>query len=785
MHDRFQISLMEKLQAAREDLVTLLSKYTELHPAVREQRARIEELQRQLNGMAAETPTEAGRPVEQIAPGALAGSSTNSSAATRKESDFEILRTQLQALETARTQLAGRQREAQLFEKDAPGYAQLLAPATLKSVTAKDRLPKIILLTVFGGMMGVAGCVMLLLGAEFMDERLKTAADVKRVTRLPLLSSVGNLHRLDPTSQDRWAFRTWTALQNRLSCSPHHGFVCGITSARAGEGRSTWLRLLAQAASQCGFRVLTIGTAPNPDPDEDGAYAGSNGESNGDPDYNPNGTALTTHVLSSPALVTEKLVGNDPQPYVHIPLPGWVWNLERRREWQSALNQWSKIQNIVILVELPPASVPEAILLAENLPNLVWLTRSGTVTATETRLHLETLRLARSQVVGAVLNREPSPPLQHRFQRWFGCGAVLLALSCGSLRAADLPANSANPIAPPPPGVTAPAAVAPPADTAPAPEAAQAPTALPATNSSFSVSSPKRAPWQEHFTLGPGDVLNFSLYGQPELSRAEVFVGPDGRVSFLQAQDIVAAGLTVDELRARFDDELGKFYRTPRTIISPVAFHSKKYYVLGKVMNRGVFPLDRPLTIVEALARAKGLETGLLPDNRNMVDLADLQRSFVMRRGKRLPVNLEKLFQEGDLSQNVALEPEDYLYFAAANLRQVYVLGEVNLPGPLAYTGNMTAVGAISARGGFTQRAYKGKVLVIRGSLNRPQTFVVDVWEATEGRTRDMKLEPKDIVYVNYRPFIKAEDLLDLGITAFLQSVTVEWTGLHIDPRTQ
>ena len=105
-------------------------------------------------------------------------------------------------------------------------------------------------------------------------------------------------------------------------------------------------------------------------------------------------------------------------------------------------------------------------------------------------------------------------------------------------------------------------------------------------------------------------LVNFALYGQPEFNQADVFIGPDGRISFLQAQDIMAAGLTVDELRAKFDEALSKYYRTPRTIITPTNFRSKKYYVLGKVVNRGVFTLERPLTIVEAVARAKGAPLG-------------------------------------------------------------------------------------------------------------------------------------------------------------------------------
>src|SRR5205807_3077259 len=125
------------------------------------------------------------------------------------------------------------------------------------------------------------------------------------------------------------------------------------------------------------------------------------------------------------------------------------------------------------------------------------------------------------------------------------------------------------------------------------------------TNVSFSIVRPsQRAAWQQHLTLGPGDVLTFNLYGQPELTRTEVAIGPDGRVSYLEAQDVLATGLSVDELRQKLDAEISKYRRAPRTIITPVAFKSKKYFMLGKVTTKGVFTLDRPLTVLEALARA-------------------------------------------------------------------------------------------------------------------------------------------------------------------------------------
>jgi protein involved in polysaccharide export with SLBB domain len=271
------------------------------------------------------------------------------------------------------------------------------------------------------------------------------------------------------------------------------------------------------------------------------------------------------------------------------------------------------------------------------------------------------------------------------------------------------------------------------------------------------------------------------MYGEPGLARVDVPIGPDGRLSYLQADNVPAGGLTIDELRARLDEELGKYYRSPRTIVTPITYRSKKYYVLGKVVNRGAYALDRPVTILEAVARAHGLETGLLENNTSF-ELADLQRSFVMRGNKRLDVNLERLFYQGDLTQNVPLEPDDYLYFAGANLKEVYVLGHVNSPGPAIWTPGLTVVGAIAARNGYTDKAFKSRVLVIRGSLNRPQTFVVDTWAALDARGLDFELKPKDIIYIHTRPFIRVEELLDLAATAFVQSATASWANEFVVP---
>jgi protein involved in polysaccharide export with SLBB domain len=215
-------------------------------------------------------------------------------------------------------------------------------------------------------------------------------------------------------------------------------------------------------------------------------------------------------------------------------------------------------------------------------------------------------------------------------------------------------------------------------------------------------------------------------------------------------------------------------------IVSPIAYASKRIFVLGKVVNKGQVMLDRPLTILEAVAEAGGLETGLY--QLNTVELADLPRSLLVRNGKRVPCDFEKLFNEGDMEQNHILAPDDYLFFPSSNTNEFHVFGSVQNPGTQALTPQATVVSSISIAGSFTRKAWQKRVLVIRGSLSKPETFVVNVDEVLAGRERDFRLEPRDIVFVADRPWARVEELLETAVSAFTQAAVASWTGANIGP---
>jgi protein involved in polysaccharide export with SLBB domain len=250
--------------------------------------------------------------------------------------------------------------------------------------------------------------------------------------------------------------------------------------------------------------------------------------------------------------------------------------------------------------------------------------------------------------------------------------------------------------------------------------------------------------------------------------------------------DVVATGMTVDELRGHLEQILMKYHLAPRVVIVPSSFRSKKYYMLGNLSAPGAYQMDRPLTIVEAVARSRGFAS--VSSQRNNFMSSDLAQAFLMRRQTngsfaREPVDFEDLFERGELQHNKLLAPDDYIYFPPNESEEVYVLGEVGGAGQIPYTKNLTVLGAIAGRGGFANSAFREKILVVRGSLQKPETFVVNTAEILRAVAKDFPLKPKDIVYVSRKPWAKAEELLEAASSDFMRAVVVTWTGRNIQPK--
>lgn len=286
--------------------------------------------------------------------------------------------------------------------------------------------------------------------------------------------------------------------------------------------------------------------------------------------------------------------------------------------------------------------------------------------------------------------------------------------------------------------------------------------------------------WQTRYTLGPGDTLDFSVFDRPDLTRLDVPVAPDGTISYLQAIAVHANGLTLDQLRSRIEADLKKYQKNVKVSVSPTKILSKDFSIIGRVNKPGRFTLDRPTSILEGIAMAQGIQVGSVGNS--AYELADFDRSFVARGGKKLSVDLARLYFEGDFSQNAYLEPDDYIYVASNVDNEVYVLGAVNNPGRRKMPMKLTITKAIAEAGGFVDGAYRMRVLHIKGSIHKPVASIVDMKAILEGRAKDFEIDDRDIVYVNYHPFHLVDQALENALTSYVQTVSAQTLNQNYQP---
>ncbi|MDG4720109.1 MULTISPECIES: polysaccharide biosynthesis/export family protein [Thalassospira] len=104
---------------------------------------------------------------------------------------------------------------------------------------------------------------------------------------------------------------------------------------------------------------------------------------------------------------------------------------------------------------------------------------------------------------------------------------------------------------------------------------------------------------------------------------------------------------------------------------------------------------------------------------------------------RQLKETMESALREGYLKDpKVAIEVMNY--------RPFYILGEVNEPGSYPYVSGMSVLNAVALGGGFTYRADKEDILIIRGG---------DESRKPEKATPETVVLPGDIVRVEERFF--------------------------------
>ena len=272
------------------------------------------------------------------------------------------------------------------------------------------------------------------------------------------------------------------------------------------------------------------------------------------------------------------------------------------------------------------------------------------------------------------------------------------------------------------------------------------------------------------YRLGAQDVIQIKVLAGGEIQvSTELVVTGRGDINVPLVGSIRAAGLTQGELERAIRIPLERdYFVDPQVQVQIMAYHSLQYFISGAVKNPGMYELNFHPTMMDLIAKAGGVDEGrgniayVLRGNKSVGATDDLlaattntealERDIIKREPIR--VDLQKLLDQGDMTENLVLESGDTVYIPlnkALNqtYTKVYVEGEVKAPGVFDYQPGLTAFSACIMAGGFAQYAAPNRARVIRSTkAGDQQIFKINLEKVQRGDEADFPLEPGDRIFV-------------------------------------
>jgi polysaccharide biosynthesis/export protein len=155
----------------------------------------------------------------------------------------------------------------------------------------------------------------------------------------------------------------------------------------------------------------------------------------------------------------------------------------------------------------------------------------------------------------------------------------------------------------------------------------------------------------ESYRVGPGDVLEISVWRDETLSR-ELIVPPDGVLSFPLIGDVKVAGMAVPEIRETIRQKLTEYVPDASVTVILKTINSLRAYVIGQVKNPGTFPITLETRVMHLLSMAQGL-----------TPFASERDIHVLRHSgdkvEKIPFNYREVLRGNQLEQNILLRSGD------------------------------------------------------------------------------------------------------------------------------
>ena len=163
--------------------------------------------------------------------------------------------------------------------------------------------------------------------------------------------------------------------------------------------------------------------------------------------------------------------------------------------------------------------------------------------------------------------------------------------------------------------------------------------------------TPKKTSTLPAYQIGPGDVLNVSVWKEDGLEK-EVLIRPDGGMSFPLAGDVQAGGKTTSQLQKVLTDRIKRFIPDPVITVSVRKIENNKIFIVGKVNRPGEYVATHYVDVMQALAMSGGLNAYASANN-----IKILRR--VNGEVRSIPFEYGEVQSGDELQQNIILKSGD------------------------------------------------------------------------------------------------------------------------------
>ena len=153
------------------------------------------------------------------------------------------------------------------------------------------------------------------------------------------------------------------------------------------------------------------------------------------------------------------------------------------------------------------------------------------------------------------------------------------------------------------------------------------------------------------YLIGPGDVLEISVWNEPDLTK-KLVVPPDGVISFPLIDPIKVTDLTITALKKVVTKRLSEYVPDATVTVLLIEINSLKAYVIGKVKNPGEYPISLETNVLQILAKAGGLTPFASDGNIKILRKKN-------NKVTNIPFDYGEVEKGKNLEQNIALQIGD------------------------------------------------------------------------------------------------------------------------------